>query len=226
VTGRNNQHWLKMWRNDQTDFHQQLFNPLLARFWPSFNTKKSGCIFVPLCGKSLDLIWFAQQGYNVVGVELSPVATKSFFEENNLTPHKSKSGEFIVWKSGRIKILCGDFFSLTLSDLGEIDVIYDRAALTALPEDMRASYVAHLRSIVPLTCSIFLLTTEDASAMENTTMLATAEGVIDKEITTLYERHFIIDIAHTEPAWETDSAQPQQPAIAVEHKVYQLSPRT
>lgn len=209
-----------MWRNDQTDFHQQIVNPLLVRFWPSLKLKKPGTIFVPLCGKSLDLLWLAQQGYDVVGVELSPVAAKAFFEENGLTPEKGKSGEFIVWESGRIKILCGDFFRLTLSDLGEIDAVYDRAALTALPEALRARYVAHLRSVVPLTCRIFLLTTEDA------THTPTTDGVIDREITALYERHFLIDIAHTESAWESDPAQAEDSTVAVEHKVYRLTPRT
>ncbi len=214
-----------MWRNDQTDFHQQQVNPLLTRFWPSLNLKKPGCIFVPLCGKSLDLIWLAQQGYNVVGVELSPVAAKAFFEENKLTPHKSKNGEFVVWESGQIKILCGDFFRLTLSDLGEIDVVYDRAALTALPESLRTHYVAHLSAIVPPACSIFLLTTEDARPAEDMETHSMSKGVIDKEITGLYENHFIIDIAHTEPAWESDSAEPDKSHIAVEHKVYRLMPR-
>lgn len=215
-----------MWRNNQTDFHQQQVNPLLTRFWPSLNLKIPSRIFVPLCGKTLDLIWLAQQGHNVVGVELSPVAAKAFFEENNLVPHKSKSGEFVVWESGRIKILSGDFFKLSLSDLGETDVIYDRAALTALPETLRTHYVAHLRSIVPLTCSIFLLTTEDAIAMDDASTRPMTEGVIDNEVTGLYERHFVIEITHTEPAWESNSAQPDNSAIAVEHKLYRLSPRS
>ncbi len=215
-----------MWCNDQTDFHQQHVNPLLARFWPSLNLKIPSRILVPLCGKSLDLIWLAQQGYEVVGVELSPVAAKAFFEENNLAPHKSRSGEFIVWECGRIKILSGDFFKLTLTDLGAIDVVYDRAALTALPEELRAGYVAHLRSIIPITCSIFLLTTEDAMPVNDAATRPTMEGVIDDEITGLYEHHFTIDITHTEPAWESDLAEPENAAIAVEHKVYRLTPRT
>ena len=215
-----------MWRNDQTDFHQLKVNPLLVRFWASLNTKKSSCIFVPLCGKSLDLLWLAQQGNDVVGIELSPVAIKAFFEENGLTPHKSSRGGFSVWESGRVKILHGDFFNLAPSDLGGIDVVYDRAALTALPEDLRARYVAHLRSIVPLVCSIFLLTTEDAMPGGNGATLPMIEGVIDNEIKELYERYFDIDNAHTESAWESDPTHPDAAAIAVEHKVYQLTPRT
>ncbi len=213
-----------MWRNDQTDFHQLKVNPLLAHFWTSLNLKKPSCIFVPLCGKSLDLLWLAQHGNDVVGIELSPVAVKAFFEENGLTPHKSNRGGFAVWESGQIKILCGDFFNLARSDLGEIDVVYDRAALTALPEDLRARYVAHLRSIVPKACSIFLITIEDAQTAEEMSLPPALDGYIDKEVKELYEHHFVIDIVHTESAWELDSSQPEESAIAVEHKLYRLTP--
>jgi len=225
VTGRDNQRWLKMWRNDQTDFHQLKVNPLLARFWTSLNLRKHSCIFVPLCGKSLDLLWLAQQGNDVVGVELSPVAVKAFFEENHLIPRKSKSGEFTVWESGRVKILCGDFFRLAPSDLGKIDVVYDRAALTALPEALRFRYVAHLRQILPMACSIFLLTIEDARPAEEMSLLPAQNKGIDEEIKALYERHFEIDVAHTELAWEADSTHPEDSSIAVEYKVYRLIPR-
>ena len=225
MTDRDNQHWLRMWRNEQTDFHQQAVNPLLVRFWTSFAPKKHSRIFVPLCGKSLDLLWLAQQGNEVVGVELSPIAMKAFFEKNTLIPHKRKQGKFSVWQSGRVKILCGDFFSLTRADLGEIDVVYDRAALTALPEDIRRRYVSHLRDIVPLTCSIFLLTIEDAKPTCQSSLLSVTGNEVDEEIIALYERYFVIDIAHVEPAWESDPAHPGEGAVAVEHKVYRLLPR-
>jgi thiopurine S-methyltransferase len=225
VTGRDNQRWLKMWRNDQTDFHQLQVNPLLIRFWASLDLKRPSAIFVPLCGKSLDLLWLAQQGNRVIGVELSPVAVKAFFEETGLIPRKSKRGDFTLWQSGRIKILCGDFFRLAESDVGEIDVVYDRAALTALPEDLREQYVAHLRHILPLSCSIFLLTTEDANPAADTDILQGLNGAVDGEIKSLYENYFDIEIAHAESASVSDLTGPGENNITVEQKVYRLTPR-
>jgi thiopurine S-methyltransferase len=226
MTGRDKQNWLRMWRKDQTDFHQQSVNPLLMRFWGSLELNQPSRIFVPLCGKSQDLLWLAQQGHEVVGVELSPVAVKAFFDENGLTPSVCRRKNYTVWEHGRLKILCGDFFSLDPVDLGAVDVVYDRAALTALPEQVRKQYVTHMRGIVPLDCSIFLLTIEDGCQECVPALLTAPDEAVDDEIETLYAPYFVIQIAHAEAAWETDPASPGSPAIAVLHKVYRLHPKT
>src|SRR5665811_341557 len=145
MTGRDNVLWLQCWRDQRTDFNQKTVNQLLTRFWPSLDLARGIRVFVPLCGKSLDMIWLANQGHEVIGVELSPIAVRAFFRENRLQPARRQVGKFTLWKHGRLSILCGDYFSLTKGDLGHIDTVYDRAALTALPEDIRLLYVAHLR---------------------------------------------------------------------------------
>jgi thiopurine S-methyltransferase len=145
MISRDNGLWLQFWRDRRTDFHQKTVNQLLTRFWPRLDPVCGSRVFVPLCGKSLDMIWLAKQGYDVIGVELSPIAVRAFFRENRLQPVRTQMGKFALWKHGKISILCGDFFSLTKSDLGSIDMVYDRAALTALPEDIRRLYVAHDR---------------------------------------------------------------------------------
>ena len=101
-------------------------------------------MFVPLCGKSLDMIWLAEQGYEVIGVELSPIAVKAFFNENHLRPVKRQLCDFTLWQHGNISILCGDYFSLTKGHLGHIDIVYDRAALTALPEHETQRQALHV----------------------------------------------------------------------------------
>ena len=226
MTCRDKQNWLRMWRNDQIDFHQRSVNPLLVRFWGSLAPNRPSRIFVPLCGKSLDLLWLAEQGHEVVGVELSPVAVKAFFDENGLVPRVCRRKNYRVWEYGRLKILCGDFFSLEQMDLGPIDVVYDRAALTALPEQVRKRYVAHMRVIVPVDCRIFLLTIEDGCDESEIPLLSGAYEAVDDEIKALYAPYFEIQIAHTEAALESDPANPSSPAIAVSHKVYRLRPRT
>jgi len=219
-TRDDHENWLRMWRKGQTDdFHQIAVNPLLKRFWASQPLATPARIFVPLCGKSLDLLWLVAQDNEVIGVELSPVAVKAFFAENGLTPTKHKRGKLTLYQSGRLHILCGDFFKLTPDDLGDIDVVYDRAALTALPESLREHYVAHLRAIVPPACQIFLLTVADADPLD------TPADEIDDEIRTLYTRHFEIDMAHMEAGIERDETRPADAPVAVEHKVYRLTPR-
>lgn len=222
MTSRDNVLWLKCWRDQRTDFNQKTVNQLLTRFWPSLDLAQGSRVFVPLCGKSLDMIWLAKQGHEVIGVELSPIAVRAFFRENRLKPARRQVGKFTVWKHGRLSILCGDYFSLTEDDLGQIDTVYDRAALTALPEDIRRLYVAHLRLIVAETTKVFLLTTEDAEEKETPDQ---AFGVAE-EIKTLYSEGYKIELAHVESVFEVDPESPDQPPERTEYKVYRLSTRS
>ena len=104
-------------------------------------------VLVPLCGKSLDLLWLRDQGYRVVGVELSRLAVKAFFQEAGLVPQVSSSGALQRYVSGDITLFCGDFFTLTPDDVQDLAAVYDRASLIALPPDMRSRYVRHLAGL-------------------------------------------------------------------------------
>jgi len=119
---------------------------------------QGSCVFVPLSGKSLDLCWLAEQGYSVLAVELIEKAVVDFFAEHQLKPDITQHGPFIRYSSGAITILCGDFFALTAEDLASVDAFYDRAALVALPEDLRCRYAAHLSQHLPKNCTGLLLT--------------------------------------------------------------------
>ena len=219
-TDRDNHLWLKLWRDRLTDFHQLKVNKFLAAFWPNIDLLKGSRVFVPLCGKSLDMTWLVKQGLDVIGVEISPVAVKAFFHENGLKPMKRRVGKFTLWKHGHISILCGDYFSLKGSDLGRIDIVYDRAALTALPEDIRKHYVAHLQLIAPQ-AGIFLLTVEDIEGAFY------GQGPsVDEEIKSLYSEEFSIKLAHVEHCVENEIQSPHQPVTRTEYKVYQLSSKT
>ncbi len=222
MSSRDNILWLQCWRDRQLDFHQPTVNHFLTRFWPGLDLALGSRVFVPLCGKSLDMIWLAERGHHVVGVELSPIAVAEFFRENGLRPSRRRVGQFMLWQHGRISILCGDYFALKPSDLGEIETVYDRAALTALPEDIRRRYVSHLRTIAPETSRIFLLTTEDAA--ENETLSESL--AIGEEITALYAKNFRIDLTHIESVFEIDPAAPERPAERAEYKLYSLSNRS
>ena len=216
---QDNHLWLKFWRDERTDFHQSVVNPLLSKFWSSLELAHGSRVFVPLCGKSLDMIWLAQQGHEVIGVELSPVAVEDFFRENGLKPVIRQMGQFTSWSDGKFNILCGDYFALTKADIGKIDTVYDRSALTALPEKIRSLYVAQLRRLVPNTAGIFLLTIEDAA--ENAT-IKQANGV-DEEIKTLYAEGFEIDLAYVESVFEHDPDLQDRSSKRAEYKVYRLS---
>ncbi len=107
-------------------------------------------VFVPLCGKSLDLGWFLSQGYTVAGAELSELAVTQLFAELRIAPHILEVGKHRLFHGEKIDIFVGDLFELSRETLGPVDAVYDRAALVALPEAMREQYTAHLKTLTAL----------------------------------------------------------------------------
>lgn len=220
MTSPDNALWEQCWRDKNTAFHQKAINPLLQRFWSSLALPVGSRIFVPLCGKSLDLGWLAAQGYRVLGVELSPIAVRAFFRESRMQAVRTPAGALTEWRSGAVSIFCGDIFALTAAQLGPIAAVYDRAALTALPEAVRAEYVAHLHQLIPETCPIFLLTAEDPEMGEEGYPATVAD-----EVLSLYAHRFSVDLAHVSATQELDPEAPETGLQPVEHKFYRLLPR-
>ncbi|KQR18238.1 MULTISPECIES: thiopurine S-methyltransferase [Xanthomonas] len=150
--------WLQRWQDGQTGFHQDEVMPLLQKHWPALQLPHAARVLVPLCGKTLDLHWLAAQGHRVLGVELSPLAVTQFFDEANLHPqrHTSSAGEHFV--AGPIEIICGDAFALDASVLADCTAVYDRAALVALPADLRWRYLETTYARLPAACRGLLIT--------------------------------------------------------------------
>jgi thiopurine S-methyltransferase len=148
--------WLTRWQNGEIGFHSKETHPFLSEFWPQLPACKR--VFVPLCGKSLDMQWLCEQGLAVLGVELSELAVKDFFKSTNQQPEISQQGALQSWKAEGVAILCGDFFSLTAVDVTGCDVIYDRAALIALPPELRIRYVETIKRLFPVGTRMLLVT--------------------------------------------------------------------
>lgn len=140
--------WHERWRNSQTGFHLDGVNPFLERFWPTLEPGSADRVFVPLCGKSHDLRWLREQGYHVIGSELSPLAVEAFFAEYDLTPDIQQEQHYTRWEQEDIEILCGDFLELKPPDVGRIDAFYDRAALIALTPVQRPGYARKIADLV------------------------------------------------------------------------------
>lgn len=221
MSNQDHAHWQQCWRDRNIDFHQLTVDAMLARYWGQLGIASSAPVFVPLCGKSLDLMWLHRLGHPVTGVELSPLAVRALFKESKLQPRRSKAGAFTRWEHGRLKIYCGDFFDLRAEDLVGVKALYDRASLTALPEELRERYVAHLHRILPDDCVILLLTLEDLDAGESD---EAASGV-SAEIVRLYQALFDVDMPHAECFSEKADGTPGAAANRCVRKAYILRPR-
>jgi len=136
--------WQQRWQLGEIGFHQNQVHRFLLEQLAKLHLEPDDRILVPLCGKSLDLAWLAEQGFEVVGVELSRLAIEAFFTEQQLNPQRTQRGPFEVWRQGCIELLEGDLFDLTPQNCGPLQAIYDRAALVALPEELRPRYAAKL----------------------------------------------------------------------------------
>lgn len=133
--------WHARWREGRIGFHEGTVNAYLRRFW---DVDPAARVLVPLCGKTHDLHWLAARGHHVTGVELSALACEAVFAEHGLRPIVSEDGAFVTHAAGGLEVLQGDFFALR----GAWDALWDRAALIALPPELRPRYVAHLRSLL------------------------------------------------------------------------------
>lgn len=154
----NPEFWQNAWQKSQTDFTQKKPNPMLIDHFKALNVPKNGRVFVPLCGKSIDMLWFLNEGFDVVGVELSEIAVTQFFAENDLqatTSIHSITPSLTCYQAKHngqnLKIWVGNIFDLSSTDLGQIDAIYDRGALVALPdikpENLRTRYTQRVMEL-------------------------------------------------------------------------------
>jgi thiopurine S-methyltransferase len=179
--------WLERWRDGRTHFHQDRVLPLLQKYWPTLGLPPASRVLVPLCGKSLDMLWLAAQGHRVLGVELSEIAAQQFFDENGLQPAVRHSGHGVHYVAGDIEIICGDIFALDAAAFAECIGVYDRAALIALPSEMRSRYVEHVyaRHLAPWHYKGLLITLDYAQDKMN----GPPFSVGDAEVQSLFESH-------------------------------------
>lgn len=139
--------WHEKWQKQQMGWHEPEANPLLLAYIGALELSKGSPVFLPLCGKTLDIAWLLAQGYGVRGAELNKLAVEALFEGLEITPNISECGPLTRYSGHNIEIYLGDIFELSQDILGPVDAVYDRAALIALPEEMRANYSQHLMAL-------------------------------------------------------------------------------
>lgn len=178
--------WKQRWENQQIGFHLDQVNPNLAQYWNEIPVSQGQQVLVPLCGKSLDMVWLAAQGCHVMGVECSEQALQQFIDEQQLAVTTTQQDEFTLYHAGEIQLLQGDFFKLSDSLLQSVSAVYDRASLIALPAEMRTQYVELLQRNLPQSVSILLVTLDYDQAL----MQGPPFAVSHNEVEHLYQPSF------------------------------------
>ena len=160
--------WVKAWGESNIGFHQTDIHTALKKYWPDLDAGDS--VLVPLCGKSRDLLWLEERGLDVIGVEFVKSAVIDFFRENDLDWTETvEYGHSCYRAHGRnLRIFVADFIQFADDYNGPpLHSLYDRAALVALPEDMRADYVTACEKLLTTSAQGLLVTMEyEPQAME------------------------------------------------------------
>ncbi|WP_213663779.1 thiopurine S-methyltransferase [Stutzerimonas stutzeri] len=210
--------WLQRWARNEIGFHLGMVHPGLRRHWPRLGLAPGAQVLVPLCGKSVDLAWLVEQGYRVLGVELSEKAVEAFFAEQQLDAEVSQAGPFKIFRAGALEIRCGDIFALAAQDVADCQALYDRAALIALPPPMRQRYAAHLSAILPNACQQLLITLD----YEQSQMDGPPFAVDTAEVTALYAADWHVELLESKEVLERNPRMRECGLGRLEERFYHL----
>ncbi len=218
--------WLERWNNNQTGFHQQQVNPYLTYFYgekgPATEQREKLKVFVPLSGKSKDMLWLSQNGYKVFAVECSERAVKDFFEENSLNYKHAQKEEHALYQSSDlpnlIEIYQGDFFELQPDVLNDITDIFDRASLVALPVEMRQQYAKKMAELQkPGVRTLLVTLTFDPEEMNGPPF-----SVSEEEVNKLYSENFSVQKLLSKNVIDEEPGLKKRGLTALTEAVYKL----
>ena len=212
--------WLEKWQNKKTGFHKDVTHPLLIEYIDKLQLKKGDTVFVPLCGKSLDMLWLNSQGYKVIGIELSELAVEQFFVENDLSYIKSTNALFDIYSYENITIYRGDFFDMTKEHCQNVSAVYDRAALIALPEGLVEKYVDKITEIIPEESPDLLITLE---LVRTTDSLGPPFTTKDKDVRRLFDSYTEVDLLQEVDIIEREAHFKAQGCEYVYERVYLIT---
>lgn len=205
-----------------TAFHLPQVNPSLERHVSLLAAPGDGRVLVPLCGKSLDLMWLVARGYQVCGVELSAIAARAVFEQAGVGFSMSELYPgFETFSGPGLDIHVGDWFEVSSGMLEGVRWIYDRAALVALPPALRAAYVTHLETVCPGAASILLVTLEYEQSM----MDGPPFSVPDTDVASLYGHRFALSALSTQDVLAREPRFAQRGLTQLAERVWHLTPQ-
>jgi len=206
--------WHKRWQNNELGWHEGDVNGLLAAHFDDWASAGGQRVFLPLCGKTRDIAWLLSAGHRVAGIELSRAAVEQLFAELGIEPVISRHGDLEHFQAEGIDIFAGDLFELSAQALGPLDVVYDRAALVALPDGMRDRYSAYLMELTGRAPQFLLCFEYDQREMDGPPFSVTGD-----EVRRHYGEHYDVQLiasrevdgglkgicAATEIAWSLQS---------------------
>ncbi|MFG1242777.1 thiopurine S-methyltransferase [Xanthobacter sp. V7C-4] len=187
--------WHARWQTKQIQgFHEGKANAFLVKHFPRLPLASGARVFVPLCGKTRDIAWLLGEGFRVAGAELSRIAVEELFAELGVVPEVTTQSAHTRFSAPGLDIFQGDIFALTPDTLGPVDAVWDRAALVALPKDMRARYAPHLVALTDTAPQLLVCFEYDQSLLAGPPF-----SVPPEETRTLYGADYVVAAVDTAP---------------------------
>ena len=170
--------WHQRWEENNIGFQEREANPLLVDYFSKLSLTKGSRVFLPLCGKTMDIAWLLSNGYRVVGAELSDIAIAQLFTGMGVSPEISTSGKITHYRHKGLEIFGGDIFNLSGDVTGPVDAVYDRAALVALPRETRQRYTKHLIDLTDAAPQLLICYEYDQSRMDGPPFSVTHDEIV------------------------------------------------
>lgn len=185
-------YWLSRWNKGKSGFHMEKGYPGLSIYWPSLPIPSKPVVLIPLAGKSVDIQWISERAQKVICCEISTIAIEQFFDQHEMEFSKTRFASFEIYHSQNIEFWCGDFMKLPQNKIGEVDLIYDKASIVALPERMRIHYSNKIISLSSDKTKLLMhLLSYDQSEMTGPPF-----SVDPEEVKRLFSDNFDIHLLH------------------------------
>ncbi len=214
-------YWQSRWRKNNTGWHMDQVYPPLPDIWTRASFKSNACVLVPLCGKSLDLHWLAERAKHVIGVEVSQQALQEVIQKHAEQFTRDSSHGFTIYHSERMELWEGDFLKLPTSEIPAPDIIYDKAAMVALPPTSRPDYAQKLLDCCGEDTQILLQTFK----YNQDEMTGPPFSVDAKEISRHFGKRFSLRLMHEQSKFdELSKFQQRGLSSYLKEKVFLLDP--
>ncbi len=213
--------WIDRWESNQIGFHQDDFSPYLVKYWSALSVDEKSQVFVPMAGKTKDMLWLKNQGHDVLGIELSKMAVDAFFTENELTVSQNTVGEHVHYTSDSIQFLCGDFFHLTADDTKNIKAVFDRASMVAMPVDLRKKYADHMATLLAPSVEVLLVSMEYPEGEMSGPPFSVSGG----DIESIFANNFTVKLLESVDVLSGNPHLKERGLTSMVEKIYQLTRR-
>jgi len=192
------QMWKDRWDAGQIGFHKSDVHQTLVKYIDKlFPNGNKGKIFVPLCGKTVDMKWLADNGIDVIGLDAVRVSLEQFYSEHNIENSVEKCAdlgqEAEVFKSSdnKIRLYCADMFKFSPDIEGTFDAIWDRGSLVAIYRKDVPTYAEIIKKLLKPGASCLVEVFEyDVSifdGVDNPQKPPPPHPVLEEELRRLYE---------------------------------------